>query len=69
MVYFTDRYGGLRSISIFNLKSYCETTMRKNNINKTDLGKYKHLKRRNFINNLVYYMNYAICKRQITNIL
>ena len=38
--------------SILNLKSYYEKTKRKNNINKTNLGNYKHLKRRNIINNI-----------------
>jgi len=52
MICFTDRCGGLRCTPILKLKSYYEKTKRKNNINKTDLGNYKHLQWRNIINNI-----------------
>jgi len=43
MICFTDRCGSLHCIPILYLKSYYEKTKKQNNINKTDLGNYKHL--------------------------
>ena len=42
-----------RCTPILCLKPYYEKIKKKNNINKTDLGNYKHLKRRNIINDIV----------------
>ena len=53
MICFTDRCAGLYCTSILNLNCIMKKLRKKNNINETDLGNYKHLKRYNIFNNIV----------------